>query len=511
MIRAQPRSSQSRGQSATPIDGERGPEERWLRHRQTERRRSARALRARGSGRGIRPLDTAPRATASRDIDDIAVIEDDGTLILRPNAFDLAGVGLRFEPTSAGYDLTPGDASFRPIVGRELALGDDDTAPQTLGFSFPYYGRRFSSLFVNSDGNVTFAEADIASTARGFSRLLDGPPRIAPLFADLDPSSGGHVFVESSADVFAVTWCAVPGFDSPKTITMQVVLTPQGTVDLRYRGGSNDLGEGIAAISPGGSAAFTPADLTAGERQTGGATAIGERFGEDPELDLAQASRRFYQSHPDDFDQLVFWSDTTVVSGAFAFESTVKNAIQGIGVEEFDNAAEFGSQGTLESVLNMDRVAKYGDDPTAKILGENSSLAVLAHESGHRWLAQLLFSDGRGGVSDQLLGRQRSHWSFFMDTDASVMEGNDISARERQLVSDGRRGDALQPRRSVCDGACRRLRGAAVVLRGSAGQRRPVQRSRVGTARRYDVQRHAPQRADPGRHRRARSTRAVDG
>jgi hypothetical protein len=209
---------------------------------------------------------------------------------------------------------------------------------------------------------------------------------------------------------------------------MQVVLTPQGTVDLRYRRGANDLGDGIAAISPGGSAAFTPADLTRGERQPGGGSAIGERFGEEPELDLAQASRRFYQSHADDFDQLVFWSDTTVVSGAFAFESTVKNAIQGIGVEAFDNAAEFGSQGTLESVLNMDRVAKYGDDPTAKILGENSALAVLAHESGHRWLAQLLFSDGRGGVSDQLLGRQRSHWSFFMDTDASVMEGNDISA-----------------------------------------------------------------------------------
>lgn len=377
---------------------------------------------------GIGPLDTGPRATATRDIDDIAVIEDDGTLILRPNPFDLGGAGLRFEPTAAGYDLTPGDASFRPIAGRELPLGDDDTAPQTLGFSFPYYGRRFPAVFVNSDGNLTFGASDIASTARGFSRLLDGPPRIAPLFADLDPSSGGHVFVESSADVFAVTWCAVPGFDSPKTITMQVVLTPQGTVDLRYRSGSNDVSEGIAALSPGGSAAFTPVDLTRGGRQTGGDTAIGERFGEDPELDLAQTARRFYQSHPDDFDQLVFWSDTTVVSGAFAFESTVKNAIRGIGVEEFDNTAAFGSSGTLESVLNMDRVGKYGDDPAAKIVGENSSLAILAHETGHRWLAQLLFSDGRGGVSDQLLGRQRSHWSFFMDTDASVMEGNDISA-----------------------------------------------------------------------------------
>ena len=74
----------------------------------------------------------------------------------------------------------------------------------------------------------------------------------------------------------------------------------------------------------------------------------------------------------------------------------------------------------------MDRVAKYGDDPNAKILGENSALAVIAHETGHRWLTQFQFSDGRGGTSDAMLGRQRAHWSFFMDSDASVMEGNDI-------------------------------------------------------------------------------------
>jgi hypothetical protein len=76
----------------------------------------------------------------------------------------------------------------------------------------------------------------------------------------------------------------------------------------------------------------------------------------------------------------------------------------------------------------MDRVSKYADDPTTRILGESSTLAVLAHETGHRWLAQFRFTDGRGGVSDLLLGRQRAHWSFFMDSDASVMEGNDISA-----------------------------------------------------------------------------------
>ena len=173
-----------------------------------------------------------------------------------------------------------------------------------------------------------------------------------------------------------------------------------------------------------------------------------------------------------------------MVSDAFAFESTVKNEIQGIGVEEFDNAQLFGSDGTLASVVNKDRVSKYGDDPTTKILGENSTLAVLAHETGHRWLARLLFSDRRGGTSDLLLGRQRAHWSFFMDSDASVMEGNDIADCGGGSVPDGRRRRTLRPDRSLRDGPGRRRGRAAVLpcrLCGQRVARARANRRRVGT------------------------------
>jgi hypothetical protein len=51
---------------------------------------------------------------------------------------------------------------------------------------------------------------------------------------------------------------------------------------------------------------------------------------------------------------------------------------------------------------------------------------VLGQEVGHRWLAYLEFRDHTGARSDKLLGRDTAHWSFFFDSDASVMEGNDI-------------------------------------------------------------------------------------
>jgi hypothetical protein len=74
----------------------------------------------------------------------------------------------------------------------------------------------------------------------------------------------------------------------------------------------------------------------------------------------------------------------------------------------------------------MDDLGKYPADPYQRANGENTTLALVAHESGHRWGATLLFRDSEGVASDAWLGRQRAHWSFYCDSDASVLEGNEI-------------------------------------------------------------------------------------
>jgi hypothetical protein len=207
-------------------------------------------------------------------------------------------------------------------------------------------------------------------------------------------------------------------------VTAQVVVQSSGTIEFRF--GATDLGNGIVALSPGATESFTSVNLNRAEPASGDPGAIGERFSRMQSLDLVAASRRFYETHDDAFDQLVFWTDSPVIEDAFAFETTVQNAITGIGQEVFDAAPILGSAGVLQSVVNMDRVSKYGDTPSAKLFGEMSPLGILAHETGHRWLARLVFRNADRTVSDQLLGRQLAHWSFFMDSDGSVMEGNEI-------------------------------------------------------------------------------------
>jgi hypothetical protein len=363
----------------------------------------------------------------NEDIGEIAVLQDVGDLIVRANQFDLSDVALRFTPSGSGYTLTRADGTFRTTLGTRLVLEDDDSSGFDLPFTFPFYGTAQPRGFVNSDGNITFGEGDSASSDRSVSRFLSGAPRVSPFFADLDPTTGsGRLFLATGPDGVTVTWCNVRGFDLTDAVTVQTTLLPTGVVEVRFAAGVG-LKDAIVGLSPGHTGQFSTADLSAGSGAAGAFTALGERFSQDTDIDLVAVARKFYQTHPDSYDQLVTWTDTRVVSGnTFAYETTVANEIRGIGTGIFDSASDFGSAGRLRSIVLMDALTKYPSSPTQRFLGEDSTVSLLGQESGHRWLAFLRFRDANGKRSDELLGRDQAHWSFFFNSDASYMEGNKI-------------------------------------------------------------------------------------
>jgi hypothetical protein len=363
-------------------------------------------------------------SAATQDIGEVSVIEDDGTIVQPANPFDLSGTGLRIRPLDGVFEISPARAAFRTPLGSRLSLADDDAVEIALPAPLPFAGQGRRAAFVNSDGNITFEERDVASSERSIARLVNGPPRLAPFFADLDPSAGGRVFANARPDALTVTWCGVPGFGRSDVASVQVSLLADGSLEVAF-GQAHTLTDGIVGVAIGRGAPFVPVDLSSAGRAP---AAVGERFAAQSEIDLVSLSTRFYRSHADIYDQLVVFGDERLISDSsvFAFESSVNNAVEGIGAGVFDRARDFGSEGRLQSLVNMDRLAKYPADPSERVLGENSTLSVLAHEVGHRWLAFLPFRGLDGNPSRALLGRADSHWSFFFDTDASVMEGNDI-------------------------------------------------------------------------------------
>src|SRR6266571_4506280 len=165
-----------------------GPERAWCGTTRTGTERALWEHRVEDARRGA-----LRAATFVADVGEIAVLKDEGDLILPARALDLQGVGLEFRAGSAGFTLSRVD---RPVVaeaGARLALTDDSNVALALPFAFSFYGKSYTQVFVNSDGNLTFGRGESASTARDLGRFLGGPPRIAPLFADLNPGDGGSV------------------------------------------------------------------------------------------------------------------------------------------------------------------------------------------------------------------------------------------------------------------------------------------------------------------------------
>lgn len=345
----------------------------------------------------------------------VAILRDRGDLVAPRNAFDLDRAGLRFVPRGGGYALARVGAAVPP-VSTPLALAGGGAVEVALPFSFPFFGRAHRSVFVHADGHLTFERPDADGGAFGMRCFLDGPPRVGVLFTDLDPSRGGSVSAQAAGDGAVFVWSGLPGGGQINRNTFQATLRPDGQVEMAWS--EVETREAIVGLAPGGGGGLVAADLS--EAQPPAAEgALVERFSERAQLDLVSVARRFYGSWPDGVDQLVVYTTHSLnpLPGSLAFEINVSNTVGGIGVGTFDDSAQWASAGRLQSVVFMDAI-----DPYLAVDG----FEVLAHEVAHRWLARLFFRKGGGGSGGELLGRGGSHWSFFLDTDASVMEGNDI-------------------------------------------------------------------------------------
>jgi uncharacterized protein (TIGR03437 family) len=397
--------------------------------------------RIRGKG-PIELLAAQPRPRA-QDIGNIAVLEDNGDLLLRPNPFNLNGrtvtfqaldgnaTRYRFQTGADTYDAQAA-SSGSPLDG----LGDDDARPVALPFAFPFYGASYSQVFVNSDGNLTFGESDTASTDRSLGRMTGGPPRISALFRDLDPSQAPQsVRVRAEAGRFVVSWVAVPEYRESGTgplQTFQLRLFPDGRIEFAYS--SITTQEAVVGISPGRRQGTTSLvsflSGSAGEF-TG---TIAEVFrGGSSEIDIVATARRFYETHEDAYDYLVIFNNAGIraSAGAVAFEVTVRNSRTGIGEEQVDFGPVFGSPARLQAVMNMGPLEQYPGDPYAPIPGRGSvtgdtAMTVLGHEAGHLFLAFVSYRDPNNPSARPMLGAQQAHWSFFFNSDASLLEGNRI-------------------------------------------------------------------------------------
>ena len=430
----------------------------------------------------------AASGAVSQDVGDVAVVVDNGSIIIQPqqaNPFDLAlPTNITFNPTAGGFAVTFAAPSVDPVIGSALSLGDDDTTEVSFGgmFSFPFLGNSYSSIFVNSDGNITLGAGDSASTPRDAARLVGGPPRIAPFLQDLNVETGGSINASVRTDRVVVTWTAVPEFGTSNPNTLQVTLHDSGRIEFAYTSLASTFA--VIGVAEGNNEGpINEIDYTAELPATLQSGAIFEEFiaGNPKQVDVVALAQEFYRTHGDEFDFQVMFTDFPFdLGGALASEANIKNETEGLNLGTFDLSSIFGSQGELESFVVMNNIGLYWPDARklvdppidmfrssggASILGPpgadqfsrrarlmgtdangiydrglNSAMSVMGQEVGHRWGAYVPFVHPTKGISFDsfdLLGRDFAHWSFFFnvrvpasqfggDPRSSSLEGNAI-------------------------------------------------------------------------------------
>jgi hypothetical protein len=377
---------------------------------------------------------------ADEDRGDIAVIEDDGTMIVSPSKFDLKKRSLVFTPEGEGYRVTRTDIAFSDELGSKLdfffgidnqLLDNADNGYRDIALSgaqFPFYGVSYDKIFIGTNGYITFNQGDTSGRVSA-AALAAGSPRIAPLWADLNATNKGDVYYNRLGDRHVITWNAMSEVSSGGANTFQAALYDDGRIAFAYK--KIKAKSSLIGLSPGNSELAPQAvDLSNPPAEILTAPLF-ETFSSEKRLDLPAITRAFYRTHADAVETIYVWADFSYDNGSgVAHSFNVRNEVEGIGLKIFDRSSTYGSRARLSTIITMGNQSDWPADPQQHAVGLNSAISIVCHEQGHRWLSYIRF-DAKNNGKDDLLGRDESHWSFLLDTRtnsegsySSLMEGN---------------------------------------------------------------------------------------
>lgn len=145
------------------------------------------------------------------------------------------------QPYTAATSNDAGGPAFNWVditaTGTQLStLTDDASINVPLPFTFPFFGEDKTSVFVSSNGFLTFRTQ--GSTAFGNTAIpVSNSPNdlLAAFWDDLDPTvSGATIHYLSSPTQFVVQYTNVPRFGTVATTTFQVILNADGSIVYQY-------------------------------------------------------------------------------------------------------------------------------------------------------------------------------------------------------------------------------------------------------------------------------------
>ncbi len=149
----------------------------------------------------------------------------------------LASPGLEMS-TRREYDCTvtgqTGTVSGSTITSW-IGTADDGYYQTTLPFTFWFFGKSYTTIYISTNGFISFSSTGASSPSNTYLPNPSTPNTyIAPFWRDLNPGSGGAVYLDLNSSRAKITWYEVPIYGTSYKQTFQCLLNVDGTIQFNY-------------------------------------------------------------------------------------------------------------------------------------------------------------------------------------------------------------------------------------------------------------------------------------
>ena len=132
-------------------------------------------------------------------------------------------------------------------------------------------------------------------------------------------------------------------------------------------------------------------------------------------LDNAKVVKRFYETHPDDYDFISIFADGVNI-GSSSTHVSIRNRIQNIGQEVMDSDYTSTQYGTGKRLLGINEIIFFNNS-----VDQDTYLWTLLHETGHQWCCGINNSQLKIGDGSHLsTGFDNPHRSSILSDGATI-------------------------------------------------------------------------------------------
>ena len=331
----------------------------------------------------------------------IILLELDADALTPHNLFDLDRRTIRFTPAGTGYRAE--NLPLQWDTARGAALQGQGNLVHLTKFKFPFSGRSWDSLQVQTIGLITFGGGYNDLGLGRFVHLQRVGPDIAntipAIAAFLKQRMNGTRYVNELDDRLVVTWDTSEPTSGQQDVTFtrtphhyQAVLHRDGRIDISYREiTARDAVVGVYTVPANG----TPqaVDLSAVKPTDAPRPVIFEAFHHYGLPGSSNLACTVIQALGDQYDFMVWYSDFRVDDQEAGTRSVgdIGQRVQGLGprMDIGLRSQDYCSQGRLQVTwyqpVWIGAVQAQERHPDGRFPGYNMAVAQIGHELAHRW------------------------------------------------------------------------------------------------------------------------------